>query len=269
MPKRKHDADSENTDSLTQIFRALAKDDNALAKKLCASIRTLQEGSQTQVRALCTQWEVEPTAEDAKGKRGRRGMPEIRTDLHKKLKDSGAQYIKDHRISTRANTDGKPQGKPPIQQFELEKALADTAKSLKSIHNGKRMMIRVIDHAWSSPACISQRTVSMMQALSWDVNADFSGDQPLDACGYIAADAACALREAALANCNSWYDVQFRNYASLDCVERGNEVLHRQDQDRVLYGDDINRLVRRYSGIDQRRQAISVSCDWLCRRNPK
>ena len=74
-------------------------------------------------------------------------------------------------------------------------------------------------------------------------------------CGYIAADATCALRLAALAACNSWIEVGLRNYASLECVRRGNQALGKEDKDRVLFGDDINFLVRHYSGLDQRRQA--------------
>ena len=255
MPKRKHDDNTENGDTqncLSHILKSLATDDDAFAKRLCESIRTLENGTPALVRALHAEWNIESGPE----RNRRKGcLADIRKDLQQKLKERGAQYMKEHCTSLRAHNDGSSQGKQPRQQFELDKALAETAKKLKSVCIGKRMMIRVIDHAWSSSACISQLTANMMEALSWDVNADFSGDQPLDACGYIAADAVSALRQAALAKCNSWFDIELRNYASLDCVERGNKVLRRQEQDRVLFGDDINDLVRTYSGIDQRRQA--------------
>ena len=102
MSKRKHDENTENADTqnrLSYILKSLATDENALAKKLCESIRTLQEGNQTQVRALCKQWDVEPSVE---GKR--RGMAEIKADLYEKLKNSCAQYIKDGRISIHQNS---------------------------------------------------------------------------------------------------------------------------------------------------------------------
>ena len=117
-------------------------------------------------------------------------------------------------------------------------------------------MMRVIDHAASSEASISHRVADMMRRLSWDVNSDISDNQPLDACGYIAADATCALREAALTKSNSWFNVKLDNYASLDSVIRGNAYLGRNHEDRVLYSDDINLLVRRYSRINESKQAM-------------
>ena len=142
-----------------------------------------------------------------------------------------------------------------LKQFDLDYALDDTFKRVKSICIEKRMMVRVIDHACSSPLCVSHRIVNVMQSLFRDVSADLSDDQPFDACGYIAADATCALRDAALSKSNSWFDVQLKNYGLLDCVNRGNRALGTHDGERILYSDDINRLVRNYSGIDQRQHA--------------
>ena len=98
----------------------------------------------------------------------------------------------------------------------------------------------------------------MMESLGWAVASDFDDAQQLDACGYIAADAVCALRAAALTKCNSWFDVKLRNYGSLACVKQGNEILGKPGGDRVLDQDEINRLVRRYSSIDQSREAAAL-----------
>ena len=155
------------------------------------------------------------------------------------------------------------------KKFDLEHAFAETHVRLKNFNPEKRMMMRVIDHAWSSEACISQRVFDMMRSLSPDVTSDFSGEQQLDACGYIAADAACALRDAALAKCNSWLNIPLADYTSLDCVKRGNEILHKPENDRILYPEDINLLVRRYTGIDQRHQVITLSHDRLFCGNPE
>ena len=46
----------------------------------------------------------------------------------------------------------------------------------------------------------------MLRLAHWKISADLCKDQPLDACGYIAADAVCLLRNAALAEANSWRD---------------------------------------------------------------
>ena len=86
-------------------LKSLATDNNASVIKLCESIRTLQEGNQTQVRALCKQWGVENSVQ---GKR--RGMGEIKAELCEKLQERGAQYMNVPLVAIRAKTDGNPQG---------------------------------------------------------------------------------------------------------------------------------------------------------------
>ena len=63
------------------------------------------------------------------------------------------------------------------------------------------------------------------ELAAWKISADLCNDQPLDACGYIAADAVCLLRNAALAEANGWHDIQLPDYAQLECISRGNNVL--------------------------------------------
>ena len=95
----------------------------------------------------------------------------------------------------------------------------------------------------------------MCQDAQWKTVRDLYNDQPLDACGYIAADAVCRMREAALAEADSWHYMKLPDYGDLECVRRGNQVLAKSDLDRILDSDEVNRLVRRYSHLDQRSQA--------------
>ena len=106
---------------------------------------------------------------------------------------------------------------------------------------------------------MSYRLVAMLRLAHWNISADLCNDQPLDACGYIAADAVCRLRDAALSEANSWHDIQLPDYAQLSCISRGNEVLRKRGDDRILGADEVNRLVRHYSHLDQRHKAAE---DW-------
>ena len=102
---------------------------------------------------------------------------------------------------------------------------------------------------------MSYRLVAMLRLAHWNLSADVCNDQPLDACGYIAADAVCRLRDAALSEVNSWHDIPLPDYAQLECISRGNKVLRKKGDQRILETDEVNCLVRNYSHLDQRRQA--------------
>ena len=102
---------------------------------------------------------------------------------------------------------------------------------------------------------MSYRLVAMLRLAHWNISADLCNDQPLDACGYIAADAVCRLRDAALSEANSWHDIQLPDYAQLECISRANKVLRKKGDHRILDTDEVNRLVRHYSHLDQRHQA--------------
>ena len=95
----------------------------------------------------------------------------------------------------------------------------------------------------------------MLRLAHWKISADLCNDQPLDACGYIAADAVCRLREAALSEANSWHDIQLPDYAQLECISRGNKALRKKGDHRILDTNQVNSLVRNYSHIDQSYQA--------------
>ena len=102
---------------------------------------------------------------------------------------------------------------------------------------------------------MSSRVVAMLRQAHWEVSADLCNDQPLDACGYIAADAVCRLREAALSKANSWHVVPLPDYAQLECISRGNKVLRKKGDQRILESDEVNCLVRHYSHLEERHQA--------------
>ena len=138
MPKRKI-ADVDTDNALTEIFKMLATDNNSAAKLLCESIRVVKEGSDSQVRALCTQYHVERSETNAAGKVGKRSIVAIRADLREKLKESGHRYISDHGTSVCSTTTGS--GADPAEQFDLEHSLDDTLKRVKSIRIEKRMMV--------------------------------------------------------------------------------------------------------------------------------
>ena len=110
-------------------------------------------------------------------------------------------------------------------EFHVDDALAETLGSLQAIDTQAPILIRVIDHACSSEHCMSYRLVAMLRLAHWNISADLCNDQPLDACGYIAADAVCRLREAALSDANSWHDIQLPDYTQLECISRGNKFL--------------------------------------------
>ena len=65
----------------------------------------------------------------------------------------------------------------------------------------------------------------------------------------------CRLREAALAEANGWHRTILPDYAQQDCIHSGNKILRRRGLDRILESDEVNRLVRHYSHIDQNSQA--------------
>ena len=105
---------------------------------------------------------------------------------------------------------------------------------------------------------MSSQVVAMLRRLvqaHWKVSADLCNDQPLDACGYIAADAVCRLREAALSEANSWHVKQLPDYAQLECISRGNLVLGKKGDERILESDEVNTLVRNYSHLEESQQA--------------
>ena len=60
-------------------------------------------------------------------------------------------------------------------------------------------MARIVDHASGSEASVSNRIADILCRAGWRTRADLACNQPVDACGYIAANAIVRLRDAALA----------------------------------------------------------------------
>jgi len=140
-------------------------------------------------------------------------------------------------------------------EFCLDSAMAETLHRIKALHGDIEILVRVVDHACHSEQCVSHRVVAMCREAKWKISGDLCNDQSFDACGYIASDVVCRLREAALAEANGWHRRKLPDYARLDCIDRGNEVLRKRNLDRILDSDQVNRLVRHYSYVDQRSQA--------------
>ena len=124
-----------------------------------------------------------------------------------------------------------------------------------SVDGDIEILARGVDHACHSQQCISHRVATMCGEAKWKISTDLCNDQPLDACGYIAADAVGRLRDAALAEANGWHRTTLPDYAQQDCIHRGNKILRRKGLDRIHESDEVNRLVRHYSHLDQRHQA--------------
>ena len=89
-------------------------------------------------------------------------------------------------------------------EFSIEGAIAEALHRIKSVDEHIEILARIVDHACHSHQCVSHRVATMCGEAKWKISTDLCNDQPLDACGYIAADAVWRLREAALAEANGW-----------------------------------------------------------------
>ena len=89
-------------------------------------------------------------------------------------------------------------------EFSIEGAMAEALHRIKSVDGHIEILARVVDHACHSQQCVSHRVATMCGEAKWKISTDLCNDQPLDACGYIAADAVWRLREAAFAEANGW-----------------------------------------------------------------
>ena len=140
-------------------------------------------------------------------------------------------------------------------EFSIEGAMAEALHRIKSVDGHIEILARIVDHACHSENCISHRVAAMCREANWQTCAELYNDQPLDACGYIAADAVCRLRSAALAELNGWHGIGLPDYSHLECIHRGNQILNMRSDDRILNSDQVNRLVRHYSQLDQSQRA--------------
>jgi hypothetical protein len=234
--------------SLDDVVSKLASERDECAVALCSAARTLQRGVQAEIRRLCTPWGVQQTEKKASGKHGRRADGVLINELKSVFIAKATEHFRT--ISKNIATEQFVTGS--IAQFSLESAITQTLHRIKAITGDIEVLARVVDHACHSQQCISHVVSAMCQEAAWKTTRDLRNDQPLDACGYIAADAVCRLREAAFAEADGWHHMRLPDYARQECIDRGNKLLHKTDLDRILNSDQVNRLVRHFSHLDQR-----------------
>ena len=92
-------------------------------------------------------------------------------------------------------------------------------------------LVRIVDHASGSLMSVSNRTAALCRRVGWRTRADLACDQPVDACGYIAADAVVRLRDAALSEPDGWMSAPLPDYSELACLHRGQAVLRQSSSD--------------------------------------
>ena len=149
-----------------------ARKDEALPKD--SDMRATPSSNQAEVRKL-----GKPRT-DPKTTEASQTTETVRETLHKSSDHCVELPIRLTRIA-----DDKAEDTRGLQKFDLEHAFAETHVRLKNLNNAQRMMMRVIDHAWSSTSCISHRVADMMRTLDWHVTTDFSDHQAMDACGSV------------------------------------------------------------------------------------
>ncbi len=211
------------------------------ARDVSNAAQTILKGKQKDIRDLCKPWGVQLRVQ-------LRDRPT--TIINQELKMSLTKQAMELKSETGVSVGGVATERAETE-FHVDDALAETLRSLQAINTQAPILIRVIDHACSSEHCISHRIVAMLRRAHWKTAADLCDDQPIYDCGYIAADAVCRLRDAALSEANSWHHIQLPEYAQLECISRDNKVLHNKCDHRILDADEVNRLVRHYSHLDQ------------------
>ena len=119
--------------------------------------------------------------------------------------------------------------------FDMDASIDATLLLLAQSTSNSRIIARNVDHACATVNAVSAKLTDMCTRADWSTTSELCNDQPVDACGYIAADAVCQLREAALAETNGWYTARLPDYSSTDCIHRGNAVLHKSSEERELF----------------------------------
>jgi hypothetical protein len=218
-------------------------------KTLYAHAQKLQNADQKQIREMCKPYGVALTAKKH-GKWPKRLDADLKQDIQEKLIERAR--VLSTRPASAEHGDATERAGP---EFDFEDAVADALRRINAVTQNLQIIARVVDHACHSQTCISNRVATMCREANWKTSADLDSDQPLDACGYIAADAVCRLRESALAEADSWHHLQLPDYSQLQCIQQGNNTLHKRSDDCILEAGEVNRLVRHYAHLDQRHQA--------------
>ena len=186
---------------------------------------------------------------------------DIRRDLEKSVLRRARAYlskIASGGAAEHASSSAAPKTGPVDADTVLENLQALLQQHAEAI------VVRVVDHACSSSACISSRLKAVCQAAglpSCNLSCTLLADQALDACGYIGADAAVTLRDAALGLGDRWLQAPLRPYHSNAGVKRGNNLLGRPGDVNasMLATEDVNTLVHAYANLKQHLQAQE---DW-------
>ena len=237
------------------------------SQQLCVMLsRRCREACKQRYANLCKPWGVQLIAKNDNGKYSKRAGAVLKSELKDKVIAKAKEHFRakatenqplQHALTehTTAILPLKETEAPASSaatehadtEFHIDEALAETLRRLQALGTQRPIWTRVIDHACSSEHCMSSRLVAMLREAEWNISADLYNDQPLDACGYIAADAVCRLRDAALSEANSWHDIPLPDYAQLECISRENKVLRKKGDQRILETDEVNCLVRHYS----------------------
>ena len=135
--------------------------------------------------------------------------------------------------------------------WDVDSAMVSVSDGLCCLKDANLLLVRIVDHAVSSSACISVRLANIVKESSINVHTDFSDGQPVDSCGYIAAEVVARLRDVALSEGDSWLQWPLpREF--VDCIVKGSTILDTVASNgaRVLHEGEVNSLVRAFSNLD-------------------
>ena len=178
--------------SLQELMSLCDDVDNEEVGKIFSAARTLQHGNKDAVRALCGAWGVDHRHA---GERNTRRLPELKAELHAKL----AKRARELQEKETCNSGSEQRPSTSVPSFCLTVTSTSTQQELQQLPNRNTLLARIIDHACYSEDSISRAVADMLQEAEINVRANLAGDQPMDACGYIASDAVQHLRHLSLA----------------------------------------------------------------------
>ncbi len=259
---------------VASCFAALNSYDSEAAAIKTATA-SLLGGNQKGLRTLCSaKWVAGDGKQSGWGVRRRdefgddRKDADIRRDLEKSVLRRARAYLsQDDALQPSSASGGAAEHASSSAAPKTGPVDADTVlENLQALlqQHAEAIVVRVVDHACSSSACISSRLKAVCQAAglpSCNLSCTLLADQALDACGYIGADAAVTLRDAALGLGDRWLQAPLRPYHSNACVKRGNNLLGRPGDVNasMLATEDVNTLVHAYANLKQHLQAQE---DW-------
>ena len=225
---------------LQQILAACDAIASAEAREIAAAAKKMMSCNQKKLRALCGEWHVSRKPEG----QAERTVGELKAELQAKL---AKRVDALQQLHTCMNA----------SCFCHVSATKATLQYLQQSPSKHTLLARVIDHACYSEESISHAIVNMLKGAEMQVRADLTGGQQKDACGFIASDAVQQLRQAAIADVNSWWSAILPDYSTVECISKGQQIL--QCDQRILDSDQVNQLVREYCNIPSDSQ---VNEEW-------